>query len=156
MLFETAPDVRPAATYRILVRLERVPSDAGSGIVRIQGVKAGTSAGASAAISLFNPTFDVAADVAPAPALLGARPNPTSGVTEVAFSLPADARATLRVYDVAGRLVRTLAEGSMTAGVHRARWDGLDARGRLARSGIYFAKLEVGRAIQSERILLLR
>jgi len=57
---------------------------------------------------------------------------------------------------VTGRLVRTLAEGPMTAGVHRARWDGLDARGRAARSGIYFAKLTAGPATRAERILLLR
>jgi hypothetical protein len=156
MLYETSPGPRPAHSYRILVRLERVPSDVASGIVRIQAVRAGTSEGAEAGISLFSPSFDVGADVVAAPALLGARPNPTSSTTEVGFSLPADARAILRVYDVAGRLVRTLVEGPMTAGVHRARWDGLDSRGRAVTSGIYFAKLEVGRAIQSERILLLR
>jgi hypothetical protein len=156
MLYETAPDVRPPATYRVLVRVERVPSDAGSGIVRIQGVKAGTSAGTETAISLFNPSFDVEAGAVAAPMLLGAQPNPTSGVTEIGFALPADARGTLRVYDVAGRLVRTLTEGPMTAGVHRARWDGLDARGHAVRTGVYFAKLEVGKAIHSERILLLR
>jgi hypothetical protein len=94
--------------------------------------------------------------VVAAPTLFAARPNPTSSATEIAFALPADGAATLRVYDVAGRLVRTLAEGPTTAGVHHARWDGLDARGRAVRSGIYFAKLTAGTTIRSERILWLR
>jgi len=156
VLVQTAADVRSAQTYRVLVRLERAPSDAGSGTVRIQGVKAGTSEGLAAGIALFNPTFDVDPETSAAPALLAAHPNPTSGQTEIGFTLPADGRAALRVYDVAGRLVRTLAEGPMTAGVHRARWDGLDTRGRAARSGIYFAKLEFGKTLRSERILLMR
>jgi len=156
MLVQTAADARSAHTYRVLVRLERAPSDAGSGTVRIQGVIAGTSEGLAAGISLFNPTFGVDPEISTAPALLAAHPNPTSGQTEIGFTLPADGRAALRVYDVAGRLVRTLAEGPMAAGVHRARWDGLDTRGRAARSGIYFAKLEFGKTLRSERILLMR
>jgi len=156
MLVQTAADARSAHTYRVLVRLERAPSDAGSGTVRIQGVIAGTSEGLAAGISLFNPTFGVDPEISTAPALLAAHPNPTSGQTEIGFTLPADGRAALRVYDVAGRLVRTLAEGPMAAGVHRARWDGLDTRGRAARSGVYFAKLEFGKTLRSERILLMR
>ena len=77
-------------------------------------------------------------------------------MTEIGFMLPSDARVNLRVYDVRGRLVRTLIQGPVPAGVHRARWDGADGRGRTARSGIYFAKLEVGETIRSERILLMR
>jgi len=156
MLVETFPGARPAHTYRIHVRLERAPSGAGSEPIRIQGVRAGASSGAEAGISTLNSSLVIDAAVVAAPTLLGARPNPTSGATEIAFALPADGTATLRVYDVTGRLVRTLAEGPMTAGVHRARWDGLDARGRAARSGIYFTKLTAGPATRAERILLLR
>ena len=156
LLVQTAADARPAHTYRVLVRLERAPSDAGPGTVRIQGVKAGTSEGFAADISLFNPSIAVDPEAPGAPALLAAHPNPTSGQTEIGFTLPADGRATLRVYDVAGRLVRTLAEGPMTSGIHRASWNGRDDRGRTARSGIYFAKLQVGKTLRSERILLLR
>jgi hypothetical protein len=156
MLLETTPGPRPAHTYRIFVRLERAPSGAGSEPLRIQEVLAGTSEGDEAAIAMANTRLVIDGGTIAVPALLGARPNPTSSVTEIAFALPADGAATLRVYDVAGRLVRTLVEGLTTAGVHRARWDGLDARGRVVRSGIYFAKLTAGTTIRSERILLLR
>ncbi|HEY2924997.1 MAG TPA: FlgD immunoglobulin-like domain containing protein [Candidatus Eisenbacteria bacterium] len=155
MLYEVGSGARSAHSYRILVLLERVPSGA-SGTVRIQSLRAGTSEGAAAGISSFNPSVQVDAATVAAPALLGARPNPSAGQTEIGFVLPADARVTLRVYDVAGRLVRTLIDGPMPAGVHRARWDGTDDRGRAARSGIYFTTTKVGAKILSERIMLLR
>jgi flagellar hook capping protein FlgD len=157
MLYETTPGARPAHTYRILVRLERVPPGAGSDEpLRIQGVLAGTSEGDEAAISTSNARLVIDEAAVAAPALLGARPNPTSGVTEIGFVLPSDARVTLHVYDVAGRLVRTLIDGPVPAGVQRARWDGKDRNGRVAVSGLYFAKLTVGATVRSERVLLLR
>jgi len=156
MLYETSPGARPARSYRILLQLDRSPSGAGSGTVRIQAVTAGTSEGIAAGTSIFNQSVEVDPAVVAAPALFAARPNPTAGQTEIAFVLPVDSRVTLHIYDVAGRLVRTLAEGLTPAGIHRASWNGTDDRGRTARSGIYFAKLQVGKTLQSERILLLR
>jgi|GEM_PF-1597363 len=156
ILYTTAGTARAQAADRIQVSLERVASGAPQGTLRLGDVLAGTAAGLAAPVSTTNPSLDITGAPPRVPALLAARPNPTSGVTEVGFSLPTEARVTLRVYDIAGRLVRTLAEGPTTAGVHRTRWDGLDARGHAARSGIYFAKLEVGKTLQSERILLLR
>ncbi|HXL15269.1 MAG TPA: FlgD immunoglobulin-like domain containing protein [Methylomirabilota bacterium] len=154
MIFTTSSGTRSSRSYNVEIALERAAS--GTGSLHLWNYRAGTSAGAEAQIVSFAPTLDMNTPAAAAPTLLGARPNPTSGVTEIGFALPADGKATLRIYDVAGRLVRTLAEGPMTAGVHRARWDGLDARGRAARSGIYFANLTAGPTIRSERILLLR
>jgi len=63
---------------------------------------------------------------------------------------------TLRVYDASGRLVRTLFEADMSAGVHRARWDGRDASDRKVGSGIYFFQLAANGATSTSRILLLR
>jgi hypothetical protein len=156
MLYETTPGARAAHSYKILVSLERSPSGGGSGTIRIQAVTAGTSEGVAAGASTFNPSVQIDAAAVAAPALFAARPNPSAGQTEIAFVLPADSRVTLHVYDVAGRLVRTLVDGTMPAGVHRAGWNGADDRGRAARSGLYFAKLEVGKTVRSERILLLR
>jgi len=88
--------------------------------------------------------------------LLRARPNPFGAQTEIAFVLPADARAELKVFDVHGRLVRSLVQGPQQAGTHRISWDGMDGRGKAARSGVFFAKLTVGTVTLTERILLLR
>ena len=71
----------------------------------------------------------------------GAVPNPFNPATDIQFSLPADGRAALRIYDLSGRLVRTLFDGVLTAGPHTQRWNGRDDTGREAASGVYFARL---------------
>ncbi len=156
MLYTTSLITGPARSYRIEIALEREPSNAGSGALRIGNVRAGSAAGAGAPVTEFNPTLSVVGSAVLSAALLGARPNPFAGRTQVGFVLPADARASLRIYDVGGRLVRVLVEGPTPAGVHRVDWDGADDRGRAARSGIYFAKLTAGATNRTERILLLR
>ncbi len=156
IVFTTAGAARTPGSDRIEISLERRTSGSAPGSLRLGDAKAGTTDGSAAFVSTTNESLELPGAAPAAPSLLSARPNPTSGTTEIGLVLPAGAHVTLRVYDVAGRLIRTLIEGPMPAGVHRARWDGLDARGRAARSGIYFAKLEAGSTIRSEQILLLR
>jgi hypothetical protein len=156
LLYATDDGARPARTLRVEVALERLPAGSSSGTLELADVRAGTSMGISAPVSTDHAELEVIAATVAAPMLLAARPNPSSGRIEIGFALPADARVVLRVYDVAGRLVRTLIDGPTPAGVHRAPWDGIDSRGRTARSGIYFAKLLVGSRITSERLMLLR
>jgi hypothetical protein len=156
LLYTTADGVLTARTLRVVVALDRLPAGSSSGTLKLADVRAGTSMGVSAPVSTTHAELGVTAATVAAPMLLAARPNPSSGRIEIGFALPADARVVLRVYDVAGRLVRTLIDGSTPAGVHRAAWDGVDSRGRTARSGIYFAKLLVGSRTTSERLMLLR
>jgi len=77
-------------------------------------------------------------------ALHGAVPNPFNPQTMVRFSLPSDQFARLDIYDVQGRLVRSLVSGVRPAGPNEVRWDGADARGRGVASGTYFARLQAG------------
>ena len=91
-----------------------------------------------------------------APALIPARPNPFRSSTEMGFALPSNSRVSLRIYDVAGRLVRTIVDGTLPAGIHRLSWDGTDSAGRAAGTGIYFAKWSAGSGGGSERLLLLK
>ena len=64
-------------------------------------------------------------------------PNPFNQSTMIVFYLPRTARVTLRIYDVAGRLIETLVEGDVPAGEHRLHWS---AQG-LA-SGVYLCRME--------------
>ncbi|MCK4512038.1 hypothetical protein KAW64_09875, partial [bacterium] len=76
-----------------------------------------------------------------------ARPNPFNPATTIAYSLAGRSRVTVRVYDVAGRVVTTLVDGQVEAGPHVTVWDGTTDSGERAASGVYFAKMEVaGRA----------
>jgi len=83
-------------------------------------------------------------------------PNPFSGGTRIAFALPAPAEVDLRIFDAAGRLVRTLATGPLAAGRHEVEWDGADARGRAAPSGRYLLRLRAGGSERAKPILLIR
>ena len=87
---------------------------------------------------------------APPGPVLGLAPasNPFRDEARLTYTLSAPGAVTLAVFDVRGRAVRELARGMRPAGSHRATWDGHDATGAPAPSGIYFARLEVdGRAI---------
>ena len=84
------------------------------------------------------------------------RPNPFLHATTVRVSLPEAGRATLRVYDLAGRLVRTLADGELAAGEHSAAWDARDDAGARVRPGMYFARLANGGRVALGRVLFVR
>ncbi|HET7499079.1 MAG TPA: HYR domain-containing protein [Candidatus Eisenbacteria bacterium] len=115
-----APDTSAAATLL------------GGGSIAIQtnGGKASASIGAS---------LDAGAASPAASGLAQNRPNPFNPETTLRFTLARSARATLRVFDARGALVRTLVDDMLEAGAHEARWNGLDARGGRVPSGVYYA-----------------
>ncbi len=88
------------------------------------------------------PTTTGVADGAAAIGLAAPWPNPFRARCALRFALPRDGEARLRVFDVAGRLVRTLHQGRITAGSHVRVWDGLDDRGSRSRAGMYFYRLD--------------
>jgi hypothetical protein len=73
----------------------------------------------------------------------GAGPNPSDGRTSLLYSTPAQADVQLIIYDVRGRLVRTLIFGPQGAGSHFIDWDGRDKKGRSVSAGTYFGLLRV-------------
>jgi uncharacterized protein DUF4331/flagellar hook capping protein FlgD len=71
------------------------------------------------------------------------------------YTLPANARVSLRVYDAQGRVVRTLVDQDAAAGSFRATWDGLTDGGTSAARGMFFARLTAdGRAVDTRKIVL--
>ena len=85
------------------------------------------------------------------------RPNPFNPSTTISFSLPIECAVRLEVYDVSGRLVAKLVNGArLGAGTHDVEWNGRDASGRTAASGIYVYRLAAGRETISRKMVLLR
>ncbi len=78
-------------------------------------------------------------------------PNPFNPVTVIRFSLISPSRVTLRVYDIAGRLVRTVVDESMSAGEHSLPFE---ANG-LA-SGVYFYRLKAAQFEKTRKMVVLR
>jgi hypothetical protein len=83
-------------------------------------------------------------------------PNPARGPVELSFDAPASTRARLVIYDVAGRLVRTLYDGVVQPGRTRTQWSLLDGRGDRVPSGVYFYKLVTDEYTQEKKVLILK
>ena len=78
----------------------------------------------------------------PSPAaLLGNSPNPFNPVTKIRFSVTKPGNYALRLYNVQGALIRTVASRHFDAGTHEATWDGRTNSGGMAASGVYYAKI---------------
>ncbi|MBD3348871.1 MAG: hypothetical protein GF400_06705, partial [Candidatus Eisenbacteria bacterium] len=83
-------------------------------------------------------------------------PNPFNPVTTVAYHVPQESEVSIRVYDVTGRLVRTLVDGMEEPGVHEAVWDGRSDRGESVGSGVYFCVMEAAGFHDSRKMTLLK
>ncbi len=83
-------------------------------------------------------------------------PNPAGPGVSLAVTVPREADVTLRIYDVRGALVRTLADERLGAGRHERRWDGRDDGGRAVAGGVYFARMEAGGTVDTRKLALVR
>jgi hypothetical protein len=84
-------------------------------------------------------------------------PNPMNPATQISFELPSEGPATLKIYDVSGRLVRTLLdEIKLSAGPQIQNWDGRNGKGLPVSSGVYFIRLQTPRAEVTRSVTLLR
>ena len=101
---------------------------------------------------------DVDAGVTGSPevALGPSTPNPAWSLSRVEYSLPATGPASLRLFDVSGREVRTLVNGPVEAGRHEAIWDGRDASGQKVPAGAYFYELNAGGKRATRRVVRLQ
>ena len=83
-------------------------------------------------------------------------PNPFNPTTRIPFSIAEPTTVLLQIFDVQGRLVRTLLHRPMHAGSHAVRWDGTDAHGRPVPSGTYIYRLQTDSFEQYRKMLLLK
>jgi len=90
-------------------------------------------------------------------ALHANEPNPFNPSTTIYYDVPEDGgRISLRIYDVEGRLVRTLVEGPESAGWRRSvTWNGARDDGGHVASGVYFCRLQATGFERSMRIVLI-
>lgn len=84
------------------------------------------------------------------------KPNPFNPVTRISFSIPVAEQVQVRVYDVAGREVRTLADRHYAAGSHDVIWDGKNNAGHQLASGVYFYQLRAGAFTQVRKMVMLK
>lgn len=103
--------------------------------------------------------------------MLWSYPNPFTQTTVIRYQIPDVRRITLCVYDLSGRLVKTLVNQPLSTGRHRpggipprrdwalgtaVSWDGRDECGRALPGGVYFSKLETGGLEATGKLILIR
>jgi hypothetical protein len=71
-------------------------------------------------------------------------PNPARNSTNIYFTLPTKGEVSLKVYDLAGRPIRSLLDETLKSDEYSVSWTGLNDSGRRVPSGVYFSHLEVG------------
>ena len=83
-------------------------------------------------------------------------PNPFNGETRLSFETEESQYLSLKVYNILGQEVTTLAEGIFSPGTYYAYWGGANAEGMPQSSGVYFAKLRTDNASQIIKLIFLK
>ena len=83
-------------------------------------------------------------------------PNPFNPMTSIKFDLPRSGQVKLAVYDIAGRLVKTLVNEVREASTHTVLWDGTDAGGRRVASGTYYYMLVTDDFQATHKMMLVK
>ena len=100
----------------------------------------------------FTPVLDVQPEpVASLPLQVWSAPNPFPRGTTIHFRLPAAGPVRLGIFDLAGRQVARLLDGTRTAGEHSVAWQAEDVP-----NGVYYARLESGGRVVTQRCVRLR
>jgi hypothetical protein len=93
--------------------------------------------------------------------LMAAFPNPANPEVWIPYRLSSDSSVAIHIYDVTGRIVRTLEMGHQTGGFYdskakAAHWDGRNTDGERVASGIYFYTLQAGNFAATRKLLIAR
>ena len=111
--------------------------------------------------SMYSEEFSVAVSAAcdEVPAILALDqnyPNPFNPVTKINYSLPKAGRVSLKIFDVRGRLVRTLIDEVVQPGKHEAVWQAKDDRGQRVASGVYLYMLKTDEGVKTKKLAVVR
>jgi len=88
--------------------------------------------------------------------LLNNYPNPFNPSTRIAFEIPQQEFVTLKVFNINGELIKTIAEENLPAGRFERTWNGKDNAGQDVSSGIYIYRLTAGKFDKSARMILMK
>lgn len=84
------------------------------------------------------------------------RPNPFNLTTVISFSLPSRQYTRLEIFDVLGRMVKSLINGEMTPGSYDIGWDGTDDSGNPLSSGVYVYRLAAGHDASTKKMVMVK
>ena len=73
----------------------------------------------------------------------------------IIYSIPERSEISVAVYDISGRMVKTLKRGEVEAGTHRVKWEGRNSYGNRVSRGIYFCRLKTGKNESVKKMVIL-
>ncbi|HTY37721.1 MAG TPA: Ig-like domain-containing protein [Bacteroidota bacterium] len=83
-------------------------------------------------------------------------PNPFNPSTSISYQIGTTGPVSLKVFDMLGREIATIVNGTMTAGMHTSVWDGKDDRGEPVASGVYLYQLRAESGVVTKKMVLLK
>ena len=83
-------------------------------------------------------------------------PNPFNPVTTLRYNLPEDALVNITIYDMMGRVVKTMVNSQQTAGYKSVRWNATNDKGSPVSAGLYLYTIEAGEFRQTKKMVLLK
>jgi len=83
-------------------------------------------------------------------------PNPFNVRIEIALRLDGSQRITMSIYDVSGRLVKSLTNNELRSGIYRSSWDATDNKNKRVASGIYFCRLKIDDRTFNKKLMLVK
>jgi hypothetical protein len=101
-----------------------------------------------------NPNIGVAPAVVTS--LANAYPNPMNPTATIRYTVGAPGRVTLRVFDVTGRVIKTLVDESRATGAYAVTWDGTNDRGEKVASGVFLYQFEAPGFKSAKKIVILQ
>jgi DNA-binding beta-propeller fold protein YncE len=103
------------------------------------------------------PQFGEAVPRIPLVNFLGpAYPNPTKGEVQISYGLAKESPVSLKIYNVAGQMVREINQGKQKAGYYSISWDGRSNLGHRVGAGVYFYRLEAGSWAKTRKMVVIR
>ena len=83
-------------------------------------------------------------------------PNPFNPITSLRYDLPEDGLVNITIYDMMGRVVKTLVNTSQTAGYKSIRWNATNDRNEPVSAGLYLYTIQAGDFRQTKKMVLLK
>jgi hypothetical protein len=83
-------------------------------------------------------------------------PNPFNPITKISFNLEEKAQVLLYIYDIEGKMIKSLVNGFIDSGYNEVTWDGTDSNGDPVSSGVYFYRLKANGKTLTKKMVLLK
>jgi len=83
-------------------------------------------------------------------------PNPFNPVTTLRYDLPEDAMVNITIYDMMGRIIKTMVNQNQNSGYKSIQWDATNNQGQPVSAGVYLYTIEAGKFRQTKKMVLLK